>query len=385
MFDLKSIPFYDDHTHDLDLKKTDYTPLQLITPFIHGFRDVLPETAEGSYSISPELEYHARHMGVVTTMVHQLSARFQCPADLESVTEARNNLTAKIGPTEYAHQLFREANICGSTIDMGWPMGDPRQNVFSGKILRLFQFDPLFDQLLQQCSTYEELLLIFTTAVREAASKGYVGIKCHVAERFSFALYRVSDKEAAIAYGLALNGDQEALKQVYFAVFSNTMLLSQELDLPIQIHSGCTGGAGDGLIHNCDPLLMAPYLNQPEFFNTKIVFLHSNYPNIRNAAIMAHIYPHVWVGTAWVLPWVSLQFTDILREIMGIAPLSKIVMGSGQHNIPEIAWLSANIARTSLSKNMEQYLSENLISESQALEICELLLYKNAMHLYHKQ
>ena len=35
------------------------------------------------------------------------------------------------------------------------------------------------------------------------------------------------------------------------------------------------------------------FLNDPQYFNTKIMFLHSNYPNIRNAALMAHIYPHV--------------------------------------------------------------------------------------------
>ena len=127
---------------------------------------------------------------------------------------------------------------------------------------------------------------------------------------------------------------------------------------------------------------MCPFLNDPQFFNTTIVFLHSNYPNIRNAALMTHMYPHVWVDFAWVLPWISLQFQQVLQEVLGVAPHSKIMFGTGQHGIPKMAWMASKIANSSLETVMQGFVDSNLLSVSQAQESAELILYKNAKRLY---
>jgi hypothetical protein len=48
----------------------------------------------------------------------------------------------------------------------------------------------------------------------------------------------------------------------------------------------------------------------------------------------------------WTTPWVSLRIAECYRDVIGIAPLSKLMIGSGCHGTPEIAWLAADAVFT---------------------------------------
>jgi uncharacterized protein len=381
MFDFKNLPFYDNHTHDVSLDADHITPFDLSIQFLHGFRDVPPADENGKLGASEELRYHVSQLGVVKTLVNYMAQKFGCEATLEAVVKARNKKT-KGNLKEYIGELYREENIIGTTVDLGWPIGDQRLDAFGVRVFRLFRMDPCYDEVMERASSYDQLKTEYENAIRSAVAEGFIGIKCHVAERFTFAVRTVEDDEARDAFSAAKSGDYRSREAVYFAIFCRTIHLCNELDIPLHIHSGNTGGAGNGMIHNCDPLLMCPFLNDAQYFSTKIMFLHSNYPNIRNAALMAHIYPHVWVDFAWVLPWISLQFKQILREVMGVAPHSKITFGSGQHGIPEIAWMAAKVAKSSLAEILQEYVDSGLLSVGQAQETAEMLLSGNAKRLY---
>ena len=67
---------------------------------------------------------------------------------------------------------------------------------------------------------------------------------------------------------------------------------------------------------------------------------------------------------------------------MGVAPHSKITFGSGQHGIPEIAWMAAKIAKSSLAEILQEYVESGLLSVDQAQETAEMLLSGNAKRLY---
>ena len=100
------------------------------------------------------------------------------------------------------------------------------------------------------------------------------------------------------------------------------------------------------------------------------------------AAMMAQTFPHVFVDLAWVLPWTAMAFDRALEDLLAVAPASKILLGSGQHNIPEIAWLAAHTARRSLSGVLDRLVGEDLISSGQARRIAEQILFRNACDLY---
>ena len=382
MFDFREIPFFDNHTHVTNVSNREIKPLELISPFLHGLRDVFPGMEGGWNGISPSLAGHIENYGVVKTLLHHLSQYLGCDPTLEAVVRERNrrSLTDMAG---YTKQLYDDQHIIGEMADAGEKMGDPRLDCFPCRIFRLFQMDPLFRRLLGESADFRTMKTRYLAGLQAAADEGYAGIKCHVFEVLDHPVRLVEETEAESAFAAAVSGDKAAWETVYLALFAKTLDLCQVLDLPIHIHTGCTGNPANDLLHNCDPLSIAPFLNNPRFSNTTIVFLHANYPDIRHAALMTHAYPNVWVDLSWVLPWNSLNFTQCLEEVLGVAPHDKIMLGTGQHDIPEMAWVSAKIAKSALAHVMEKAVKTDLLSPRQAQETAEALLYRNAKRLYH--
>jgi predicted TIM-barrel fold metal-dependent hydrolase len=138
----------------------------------------------------------------------------------------------------------------------------------------------------------------------------------------------------------------------------------------------------EGPIHNADPFLLAPFLCHKEFINTKIVFLHAGYPWTKQAGQIAHSFPHVWVDMSQVTPWTSLRIVECYRDVMAWAPLSKIVVGSGGHGSPEIAWLAALTAKTALSEVLGDAIRLDLIGTKYAETVAHMILHDNASRLY---
>ncbi len=81
-------------------------------------------------------------------------------------------------------------------------------------------------------------------------------------------------------------------------------------------------------------------------------------------------------------PWASLRLVECYREVMAWAPLSKLVIGSGGHGTPEIAWLAAKTAKIALSEVMGDAVRLELMTEAQAKKFGRMILHDNAARLY---
>ena len=97
---------------------------------------------------------------------------------------------------------------------------------------------------------------------------------------------------------------------------------------------------------------------------------------------MAHCFPNLWVDLSQMAPWASLGLVECFRDIMAWAPLSKIVVGSGGHGTPEIAWLSAQTAKIALSAVLNEAAARGLIGFERAVETGRMILHDNAARLY---
>ena len=103
--DFTNTPVFDNHCHPLDEKKTFMDPETLAKEFYHGIGDIPVEGIRGRYwGVTEELRQHFPYMGVVNTMVRQLSKLFGCPSTLKAVAQERNRLTSK-GFAAYAKRL----------------------------------------------------------------------------------------------------------------------------------------------------------------------------------------------------------------------------------------------------------------------------------------
>lgn len=379
MFDFRNKPFFDNHTHLISIDNKEISPIEFGIAFMHGWGPLYPNSALME-NCSPEFEKHVMSLGAVKVAINLLSKKFNCHPDPDTVIAERNKRTT-IDGYAYAKELYTEANVIGEVADCGAPFGDPSLNCLPTKVYRLFQMDGCFWQLLKECDSFLQMKERYTEIIHERMREGFVGIKSHVFELRSQPFYTIEDDEAINRFDAAKSGNALAAEDIYLAIFLHTLILTQELDFPVHIHTGCTGNPRD-LKTDTDPRVISPIMRDARYCNARIVFLHGNYPDVRHAALLSHCYPFVWVDLSWMTPWISLNIEQVFDEVLAIAPHSKIMLGTGQHNYPEMVWVAAYAAKVALSHLMQRYVDRGLLSEEQAIETAECLLYKNAFDLY---
>jgi len=385
MPDFTKCPVVDNHAHVLEPEKQTLQPVWLAREFFHGIADT-PITGVAKsklWGATDELLLHFPHMGVVLTAVAQMAKLFGCEPTLEAVTEERNRQTAAVGFAGYAKMLYADAGIVCSVMDSNLPIDDPILALTPGRKIRLLQMDPLLQKLITSSGSYAELLRSFQDSVEKSIRRdGFVGIKSHLGELVGFGFPPVEADEAGRVYGAAAAGDDEAFKKLYMAVWLATMLQAQELNFPIHIHTGITGGLWNGPISNCDPFLLVPILRQPRFLKTRLILLHAGHPWMQHASMMSHTFPHVWVDIGWTTPWTSQRIVEIYREVIGLTPLSKLMIGSGGHGSPEVSWLAAKLAKIALGEVMTDSVRLGLMAERDAERTGRMILHDNAARLY---
>lgn len=383
MLDFTGVPVIDNHCHPIEPEKATLDPEGLAREFYHGMGDLpKPGVRAKLWGATEELRYHFPHMGVVQTLVSQLSRVLGCPPELEAVAAERNRRTSE-SFSDYARLLYRDAGIVGTVLDSGLPLDDPTLRLIPGRVMRLFQMGPALQKLLKQSESCGELLRSYQESLDRAVSQeGFVGVKSHLAEEVGFGVEPISETEAEGAFAAAKAGNLQAYKTLYVAVFTATLLQCQELGVPVHLHSGITGGVWNGPIANADPFLLVPFLRRPEFLRARVVLLHGAYPWIQHAAAVAHALPHVWVDMGWTTPWISLRIVECYRDVIGMAPLSKLMIGSGGHGTPEIAWLSAITAKIALAQALGDAVRLGLLAEQQAERTGRMILHDNAARLY---
>jgi len=383
--DFTNCPVVDNHCHVLEPEKKTLEPVWLAREFFHGIADTpLAGVAKSKlWGATDDLLFHFPNMGVVLTAVCQMAKLFGCDPTLEAVTAERNRRTAEVGLAGYAKLLYEDAGIVCSVMDSNLPLNDPILDLTPGRKLRLLQMDPVVRELLKSCGAYPEFLRTFQMRVEKAMrQEGFIGIKSHLGELVGFGAPPVEAGEAERIYPAAAAGDEEAFKKLYMAVWLETMLQAQDLKFPIHIHTGITGGLWNGPIAATDPFLLAPLLRQPRFLKTRLVLLHAGHPWMQHAATMAHTFPHVWVDTGWTTPWTSQRIVECYRDVLGMAPLSKIMIGSGGHGSPEISWLAAKTAKIALSEVLSDAVRLGLMGETDAEKTGRMILRDNAARMY---
>jgi predicted TIM-barrel fold metal-dependent hydrolase len=379
--DFTDVPVIDNHCHPMDPKKTILDPGSLAREFHHGFGDIPKDGVRGrSWGATDELSHHFPYMGVVNTMVRQLSMLLGCAPTLEAVAAERNRQTSK-GFAAYARLLYQDAGIVGTLVDSPLPLDDPVLDLFPGKVLRLFHMNTALKTSLEKSESYPELLDDFRGALTRAVREdGFVGVKGHLAEEVGFGVEL--DPVTGASFSAAKSGNSDAFKGLYLDVFKETLIQCQELGIPMHIHTGMTGGLWNGPLHDADPFLLAPLLRRPEYLRTTVVLLHGGHPWIQHAAALAHVLPHVWVDMGWTTPWTSLRLVEGYRDVIGMTPLSKLMIGSGGHGTPEIAWLAAKTAKISLREVLGDAVRLDLLDQTRAEEVGRKILHDNAARLY---
>jgi predicted TIM-barrel fold metal-dependent hydrolase len=114
-----------------------------------------------------------------------------------------------------------------------------------------------------------------------------------------------------------------------------------------------------------------------------IVLLHSGYPYARSMAYLAAMFPNVYADFGEVQLFVAGgDLTAIVRELVGLAPASKLLFSTDASLVPELYWLGAQAGRRTLGRVFDEHIADGLIDERIALEMAEMILWRNAERIY---
>lgn len=369
--DLTDVPLVDHHAHPL------WRPDATVDAA--GFRRWFTESTD------PEVHaQHVPHTLFFRTAVRWLAELLDCEPTLEDVLAAR----AARPYRAWVQGLFREANISLVLCDYGYG-GDRAYNHDEMKALlpcpvrRILRLETLAQELVVEQETFDDMVDAFVTTVDQTRTAGYVALKSIAAYRTGLAIGAPTRHEAAAAF---VPLKEEARRSGRVRLASKPLvdyLLWQAVNqasgqgLPLQFHAGF--GDSDADLRQANPIHLRAFIEETR---TPIVLLHAGWPFYREAAHLAALYSHVWLDVSLAIPLATAGIPNMLRDILGMAPFSKILFATDAFTMPEIFWLAARWARWGLGQVLEQFVEEGFLSAEEAWRAALAMLGENARSLY---
>jgi uncharacterized protein len=152
-----------------------------------------------------------------------------------------------------------------------------------------------------------------------------------------------------------------------------------DLGLPLQFHVGF--GDPDVRLHRADPSLMHDFLLATRATGTPIMLLHC-YPYHRQAAYLAHAFPHVYMDVGEALNHVGARAPAVLAEALELTPFHKMLYSSDAFGLPELHYLGAAGFRRDLARVTGAFVADGAWSAADAERVGHLVGAANARRVY---
>ena len=78
------------------------------------------------------------------------------------------------------------------------------------------------------------------------------------------------------------------------------------------------------------------------------MLLHTGYPYVRSLAYLAAMFPNVYADMGETILFAAGEATEIYRELLGLAPASKLLFSTDASLVPELYWVGARVGRRAL-------------------------------------
>ena len=370
--DLSSIPIVDNHCHSL---------LRRQPPDDEAFRIHLTE------SYFPEVARDdVQHSLVYHWAIRELAAFLGCKATPAAVHAARREW----GVEKVAREVVERGNFRAWLIDSGYG-GD---TTFSLDELRAFvpcdireilRLEPLIERLIAEAEDFHGFLDAYRAALSDLRGSGYVGMKSVIAYRSGLHIAAVDRLTAAEAFGavhaMARRDGRVRIESKPLLDFLIVAAVEEAArqDVPIQFHTGL--GDPDLDLTKVDPAALRLIFSDA-YRAAPIVLLHTGYPYVRSSAYCAAMFPNVYADFGEVQLFVAGDLREIVRELIGLAPASKILFSTDASLVPELYWLGAQAGRRALGQVLDEHVADGLIDDQVARGMAEMILWRNAERVY---
>ncbi len=367
-----------------------FADIPLFDHHAHSLRRAQPETPEAfraHFTESDAPEMVARHVAwslFYRRALADLGGFFGCAASEDAILAAR----ARRPFADLTREMFTDAGIGALLVDPGFRAAEHYDLAALRSLLpcsagELLRLEVLAERLIPASDGWPDLRERFAAEVREAA-RSVRGLKTIIAYRSGLALddwdaasLTAAFREARDAAGRGRT--RLASKPLLDALLWTALEIAAERRLPVQVHAGF--GDRDLDLRLANPLWLRPVFEHPPFRAITFVLLHSH-PYVREAAWLAHVYPHVAMDLSLTVPFAAHGATDAIVEALALAPASKVLLATDAFSIPDLFWLGARHAREALDAALTTIQSRGFAGPDDRDAIARRLLWENAVAIY---
>ena len=370
--DLSAIPIVDNHCHSL---------LRNQPQDDEAFRNHLTES-----SIPEVARRDVPHSLVYHWAIRELASLLGCEPQAAAVHAARRER----GLESLTREIVERANFKTWLVDTGYGTDttfglDELRGFVACDIREIVRLEPLIERLILEATDFDGFLDAYRAALSDLRGSGYVAMKSVLAYRTGLQLERVDRSTAAAAFRPV---HEMARRDGRLRIESKPLLdflilaaveESARQEVPIQFHTGL--GDPDLDLTKADPAGLR-LLFSDAYRAAPIVLLHTGYPYVRSLSYLAAMYPNVYADLGEVQLFVAGDLRSIVRELLGLAPMNKILFSTDASLVPELYWLGAQAGRRALGQVLDEHIAEGLIDERTAIGMAEMILWRNAERVY---
>ncbi|WCJ34437.1 glutamate-ammonia ligase catalytics glutamate-ammonia ligase [Euphorbia peplus] len=366
---IEKIDVVDAHAHNI-------VALDSSFPFINAFTEATGAAALSSAPFSLSFKRNLR----------DISELYGCENSLQAVQDHRTSS----GLNSISAKCFNAARISVLLIDDGLKLDKMHDidwhGTFVPLVRRILRIERLAEQILDQETpdgaawTLNKFLATFIENLRSypfnyiAAYRSGLEINTNVTTK---------DAEEGLAEVLKAGKPVHIMNKSFIDyIFTQSLVVAVQFDLPMQIHTGF--GDKDLDLRLSNPLHLRMLLEDQRFSKSRIVLLHASYPFSKEASYLASVYPQVYLDFGLVIPKLSVHgMISSLKELLELAPLNKVMFSSDGYAFPETHYLGAKKARELVFSVLCDTCSNGDLTVAEAIKVANDILANNSVNFYN--
>lgn len=377
---LNHIRAIDVHCHPYEENKNPYTPQQFLQKLSLS---VLPNMFNQMSQTSSVCSGANMYMQIT---IQRLSKLFSCSPNLQEVVQCRNERAKNF--SQYTQFLMEDANIRGMVVDFGYPtpfiQHQKFQQIVNVPIWEVSRIETIMENIKNKRDSFHQFVDKFRFELQQTLKSTHVvGLKSIIAYRSGL---EVGEKNAELAekdYESFKNDSRSPAK--YFRDYCLHIAMEEctEANKVMHIHTGI--GDGEVVLKKSSPSMLLDLLRMKKYGDTKVHLVHGGYPWMEEAAYMTSILPNVYLDFSLQNPFIGHGVERILSQIFEMAPFNKVLFGSDAFTVPEMNWLGVHLFKECFGRVLSEWINRDYIDYDGAIEIAELVLYKNFETIYKEQ
>jgi hypothetical protein len=294
----------------------------------------------------------------------------------------------ELGWRDVTARLLRAARVTSWLVDTGFTpshsLTTPAElaALGGGSGYEVVRVERVAESLVEHGERAGTLLDAFRSALHERARTA-IALKSVIGYRWGLAVPpdRPADGDARVAAERWLRSPDLRIREPVLLswLVHEAARVGAELGLPLQFHTGL--GDPDLHLHQVDPALLTRFIASTARSGITIVLLHC-WPYHRNAAYLAHAYPHVVVDIGLTVPFVGARIEHVLGEILELAPFDAVVYSSDGRAVPETHYLAAALWRHHLGRLLDRWIRDGDLGIADAERLAVAMSAGNAERLH---